>query len=166
MKSDEVERGAADAEMINQSTFGDDENISKVKQSKSVVAPDVDMLDQSQSSPQKLALTKSYSISQTLSTSKSQVQRTQEEGGYVADTFIGSLKSILQYRTSTGEQKNVVVEDMFIEVMVSALKTKNMYEAWEDMYQNQIEGYQSPEGEITNATKVDWITKLPSVFSI
>lgn len=34
------------------------------------------------------------------------------------------------------------------------------------MYQNYIEGYETPEGDITSATKVDWITKLPSVFSI
>lgn len=50
--------------------------------------------------------------------------------------------------------------------MMSALRTKNMYEAWEEMYQNVIDGYQTPEGETTQAVKVDWITKLPKVFSL
>lgn len=59
----------------------------------------------------------------------------------MAETFIGSLKSILQYQTSQGEFKEVEGSDIFVEVMINALKTKNMYEAWEDMYQNQIEGY-------------------------
>ena len=84
----------------------------------------------------------------------------------MADTFIGELKSILQYQSPLGETKYIEVGDIFVEVMMSAHKTKNMYEAWENLYQNQIEGYQTPEGDTATATKVDWITKLPSVFSL
>jgi hypothetical protein len=50
--------------------------------------------------------------------------------------------------------------------MLNVLNTKNMYEAWENMYQDQIEDYQTPEGEKTPALKVDWISRLPQVFSI
>jgi len=50
--------------------------------------------------------------------------------------------------------------------MLNVLNTKNMYEAWEDMFQNSIEDYQTPEGEKTQAIKVDWITRLPKVFSM
>lgn len=48
--------------------------------------------------------------------------------------------------------------------MLSALGTKDMYEAWENMYQDFIEGYKTPEGETTQALKVEWITKLPKIF--
>jgi uncharacterized UBP type Zn finger protein len=41
-----------------------------------------------------------------------------------------------------------------------------MYEAWENTCQNYIEGYQTPEGDKTNAMKVEWITRLPKVFSM
>jgi uncharacterized UBP type Zn finger protein len=58
------------------------------------------------------------------------------------------------------------VQDSFVEVMLNVLNTKNMYEAWENMYQDQIEDYQTPEGEKTPALKVDWISRLPQVFSI
>ena len=33
--------------------------------------------------------------------------------------------------------------------MLSVLGTKNMYEAWENMYKDVIEGYETPEGEKT-----------------
>ena len=49
---------------------------------------------------------------------------------------------------------------------MSALRTKNLYEAWEESYQNHIEDYQTPEQESVPATKVDWITRLPEVFSL
>ena len=32
--------------------------------------------------------------------------------------------------------------------------------------QNQIEDYQTPDNEKTPAVKVDWITRLPQVFSM
>jgi len=44
------------------------------------------------------------------------------------------------------------------------LGTKDMYEAWENMYHDTIEDYKTTEGDVTPATKVDWITKLPKVF--
>jgi uncharacterized UBP type Zn finger protein len=50
--------------------------------------------------------------------------------------------------------------------MLSVLNTKNMYESWENMYQDHIEDYQTPEGEKAPAHKVDWITRLPQVFSM
>jgi uncharacterized UBP type Zn finger protein len=34
------------------------------------------------------------------------------------------------------------------------------------MYQDTVEDYQTPEGEVTLARKTDWITKLPKVFSL
>lgn len=46
MGSDKVKPAPSDVEMLNQSTFGD-EDTSKIKQSKSVKQADVDMLDQS-----------------------------------------------------------------------------------------------------------------------
>ena len=58
------------------------------------------------------------------------------------------------------------MRDSFVAVMLNVLNTKNMYEAWESMYQDQIEDYQTPEGEKTLALKVDWISRLPQVFSI
>lgn len=48
--------------------------------------------------------------------------------------------------------------------MLNVLGTKEMYEAWENMYHNTIEDYQTNEGDVSQAIKVDWITKLPKVF--
>ncbi len=48
--------------------------------------------------------------------------------------------------------------------MLNVLGTKEMYEAWENMYHNTIEDYQTNEGDVSSAIKVDWITKLPKVF--
>ena len=50
--------------------------------------------------------------------------------------------------------------------MLNVINTKKMYESWENTCQNQIEDYQTPEGEKTPALKVDWISRLPQVFSI
>jgi hypothetical protein len=49
------------------------------------------------------------------------------------------------------------VSEIFNEVMLSVLKTKNMYEAWESLYQNKIDDYLTPENEKVQALKVDWI---------
>lgn len=62
MGSDKLNPPPGDAEMLNQSTFGD-EDISKVRPSKSEKHADIEMLDQSQSSPHKLMLSKSLSVS-------------------------------------------------------------------------------------------------------
>lgn len=51
-------------------------------------------------------------------------------------------------------------------VMLSVLKTKNMYEAWEDLYQNKIDDYLTPDNERTQAMKTEWIKKLPKMFSV
>ncbi len=41
-----------------------------------------------------------------------------------------------------------------------------MYEAWEDLYQNTIDDYLTPDNEKTQALKTDWIKKLPKTFSV
>ena len=50
--------------------------------------------------------------------------------------------------------------------MLSVLKTKNMYEAWEDLYQDKIDDYLTPDNERAQAIKTEWIKKLPKMFSV
>jgi Ubiquitin carboxyl-terminal hydrolase len=97
---------------------------------------------------------------------KSQAQRTQEEGGIIAETFFGQLRSIIQYSDSQGVEQIQEVNETFIEVMLNVIGTKSMYEAWENLCQNVIDGYETPENEKTQAIKVEWIEKLPSVISM
>lgn len=59
--------------------------------------------------------------------------------------------------------------------MMNVLGTKELYEAWENMYHDYIEDYRTSEvriyncfkylqGEVAPAEKVDWIVKLPKIF--
>lgn len=59
------------------------------------------------------------------------------------------MNSLIHYTTANGDKKTQDVREAFIEVMVSALETKNLYEAWENMCQDIIEGYQTPEVRLT-----------------
>lgn len=44
---------------------------------------------------------------------------------------------------------------------MNVLGTKDLYEAWENMYHSIIDDYKTNEGEVTKAEKSDWIVKLP-----
>jgi hypothetical protein len=48
--------------------------------------------------------------------------------------------------------------------MLNVIGIKDLYEAWENMYHNIINDYKTPEGEKTNAIKIDWISKLPNII--
>lgn len=128
-KSEEHKQGD-DVEMLNQSAL--DSVHSKEE--------DVSMIDTT------LQVKRVASNMPQLAHTKSQAQRIEEEGGVIAETFFGKLKSFIQYRlTGEQEEKFVEVQDSFVEVMLSALNTKNMYEAWDSSVQCQIEDYQTPE---------------------
>ena len=48
--------------------------------------------------------------------------------------------------------------------MMSVIGIKDLYEAWEKMYQNTIDGYSTSQGDKVQAVKVDWIEQLPKVL--
>lgn len=50
--------------------------------------------------------------------------------------------------------------------MMNVIGTKDLYEAWENLYHDSIEDYKTPEGEVTKAEKTDWIVRVPEVFYI
>ena len=86
-----------------------------------------------------LDLTRSFSVNRNV------VERTQQEGGIIAELFFGQLHSFCHYKQTSGEDKFQEVREAFNEVMISAIDTKNFYEAWENMYQSTIDDYQTPE---------------------
>jgi hypothetical protein len=56
-----------------------------------------------------------------------------EEGGIIADTFFGQLQSFIQYKDSEGNAKSQEVNEIFAEVLLSIIGTKDLYESWENM---------------------------------
>jgi hypothetical protein len=71
--------------------------------------------------------------------------KVEEEGGFIADTFFGHLQSYIHYKNKNGEEKFQEVRESFADVLLNALSTKDLYEAWENMYQDLIDGYKTPE---------------------
>ena len=83
----------------------------------------------------------------------------------ILDTFFGQLKSIVSFKEN-GDTKLLEIQETFAEVMMNVIGTKDLYEAWENMYHDSIDGYKTSEGEVTKAEKSDWIVKLPQILYI
>jgi len=63
----------------------------------------------------------------------------------ITELFVGTLHSFFKYKNALGEDKSHEVKENFNEILINALETKNLYEAWENLYTSSIEGYQTPE---------------------
>ena len=50
--------------------------------------------------------------------------------------------------------------------MLNVIGIKDLYESWENNYHNILEDYKGQDGENRNAVKVDWVSKLPKIFSM
>ena len=55
------------------------------------------------------------------------------------------MQTFLSYKDKNNEEKFTEVRDVFAEVMMSVLGTKDLYEAWENSYQATIDDYRTTE---------------------
>lgn len=90
--------------------------------------------------PSKLELSRAKS---SLGPTRSLLQ--EQEKGIVSDLFVGSLRCVFRYKNAEGEDRSHEVRENFNEILINALKTKNLYENWENFYTSMIEGYRTPE---------------------
>lgn len=74
------------------------------------------------------------------------------------------MATLIHYKDKEGHDKIVEAKDIFSEIMMNVIGIKDQYEAWELMYQNQVDDYKTPEGERVTALKVEWLTKLPKIL--
>lgn len=84
----------------------------------------------------------------------------------IVDTFFGQLNSTISYLDKSGQQQIQEVKETFAEVMMNVIGTKDLYEAWENLYHDSVDDYKTSEGETTRAEKTDWIVRVPEVFYI
>lgn len=63
------------------------------------------------------------------------MQKTKGEGGIISDTFFGLVNSQISFLDKeSGQNKQIVTEEPFEEIMMNVIGIKDMYEAWENMY--------------------------------
>ena len=55
------------------------------------------------------------------------------------------MQTFLSYKDKNSEEKFTEVRDVFAEVIMNVLGTKDLYEAWEKSYQASIEDYRTTE---------------------
>ena len=91
--------------------------------------------------PHDASLRKSF---MSLSPQKTQIEKTKGEGGVVAETFYGQLSSFIKYKDTNGQEQMVKKkEEPFAEILLNVIGIKDLYESWENMYQNAIEDYET-----------------------
>jgi len=62
----------------------------------------------------------------------------------VAETFYGQLSSFIKYKDTNGQEQMVKKkEEPFAEILLNVIGIKDLYESWENMYQNAIEDYET-----------------------
>lgn len=69
-----------------------------------------------------------------LSPQKSLIEKTRDEGGFIAETFFGLLCSLIHYRDKDGNEKCINKKETFAEILINVIGFKDIYEAWETMY--------------------------------
>jgi hypothetical protein len=57
-----------------------------------------------------------------------------------------------------GDKKFKNIQESFSEIFLRVIGIHDLYEAWENLYENNIKGYATSTGEKVDATKVDWIS--------
>ena len=95
------------------------------------------------------------------------MEKARVEGGVISETFFGLTESAIQYELQKGatrDARSVATQEVFAEILVNVVGISDLYEAWENMYENVIEDYLTPEQQVTKAKKVDWIKALPRVL--
>ena len=72
----------------------------------------------------------------SISPAKSTKAKTLEGGGIVGENFFGQLNSFIKYRQGEEFKEVEKKSEPFAEILLNVIGLKDIYEAWERMYEN------------------------------
>ena len=94
-----------------------------------------------------------------------EVQVQVEKESEIESTFIGSVNQIVEFQDKLQNQQSRTKNEKFNDVLMQISDEKDFYRAWENAFTDTIEGYEIDETSKADATKTEWIEKLPGVLT-
>lgn len=80
-----------------------------------------------------------------------QKSKVTQDSDMIQNMFFGKLKTRLSYKDSKGETNTKELSDIFSDVLLNVTVIKDVYEAWEQDYQDVVEEFEYVEGSRTTA---------------